>query len=196
MRFERAHIRSLGPKIWALRQARNWSLSRLSRNSGVSVAAIQKIEAGASNPSLVTVVAIIDSLGASVDQLISEARQVDQGVIVTRGVLNSKPGNVTSLSSDLADRRMDCRVIALSARQRREDIATRKPLFGYILDGGLRLNFADGNFVELATGDSFHVTADTSPEWSNSLPRRSLVLCIDDLGSAKNSTSRRAAGRW
>jgi transcriptional regulator with XRE-family HTH domain len=194
MRFERAHIRSLGRKIRMLRQSRSWSLSRLSKNSGVSIAAIQKIEAGASNPSLATVVAVVDALGASVDQLISEVRRVDQGAIVARGAQQSKPGSIVSLSTGLADRRLDCRVIAFSARQKREGVAIRKPLFGYILDGGLQLNFADGNVVELSTGDAFHTTADTSPEWSNSVTRRSLVLCIDDLGSSK-STSRRSAMR-
>ena len=189
-------MRSLGRKIRSLREARNWSLRRLSSNSGVSVAAIQKIEAGASNPSLVTVVAIIDALGASVDQLISDARQVENGVAVVRGVPQAKPGpgSSVSLSSGLADRRMDCRVIALSAHQKCEDVAAGKPLFGYVLDGGLQLNFAKGDAVKLSTGDAFHATADASPEWGNHLSRRSLVLCINDLGAAK-SISRRQVKR-
>jgi transcriptional regulator with XRE-family HTH domain len=191
MRFERAHIRALGRKIRTLREARNWSLSRLSSNSGVSVAAIQKVEAGASNPSLVTVVAIIDALGASVDQLISDARQLDPGVTVVRGTLQAKPGESALFSSNLAERRMDCRVMALPARQRREDVAVGKPLFGYVLDGGLQLNFAKGESVQLSTGDAFHTTADTAAEWSNPLSRRSIVLCINDLGAAKNSRRRR-----
>jgi transcriptional regulator with XRE-family HTH domain len=192
MRFERAHIRSLGRKIRGVREARNWSLSRLSKNSGVSIAAIQKIEAGASNPSLMTIAAIIDALGVSIDQLISDARQISRGVTVVRGALQSKLDGGKSLSSNLAERRMDCRVIALSAQQKREDIVTGKPLFGYVLEGGLRLSSGKGDAVELSTGDAFHAAADTSPEWSNPLSRHSLVLCINDLGGGRNGAPGRA----
>jgi transcriptional regulator with XRE-family HTH domain len=192
MRFERAHIRSLGHKIRGLREARNWSLSRLSKNSGVSVAAIQKIEAGASNPSLMTIAAIIDALGASIDQLISDARQINQSVTVVRGALQSKLGSGTSLSSNLAERRMDCRVMALSARQKREGVVTGKALFGYVLEGGLQLSSGKGDAVELSTGDAFHASADTSQEWSNPLSRRSLVFCINDLGVATTALSARS----
>jgi transcriptional regulator with XRE-family HTH domain len=40
----------LGQRIHALREAKGWSLRRLSANSEISVAAIQKIEAGSANP--------------------------------------------------------------------------------------------------------------------------------------------------
>jgi transcriptional regulator with XRE-family HTH domain len=191
MRFKRTHVLALGSKIRALREARQWSLSRLSKKAGISVAAIQKIEAGTSNPSLVTIVAIIDALGASVDKLISEARQLDHGVTVVRGLLETKTGTTVSLPSDRADRRMNCRVIAMSSRQELEDVVSGRPLFGYVLDGGLRLSLPNGEAIELGTGDAFHAAADTCPEWSNPLPRRSVVLCINDAGDAKRAPARR-----
>jgi transcriptional regulator with XRE-family HTH domain len=191
MRFERAHIRSLGRKIRDLREARNWSLSHLSKNSGVSAAAIQKIEAGTSNPSLMTIAAIIDALGFSIDQLISDARQINRGVTVVRG-MQSKRGSGTLLSSNLADRRMDCRVIAVSAHQKCEDVVIGKPLFGYVLDGGLRLKSGNGDSMELSIGDAFHAAAENSPDLSNPLSRRSLVFCINDLGAATSNSAGRA----
>jgi transcriptional regulator with XRE-family HTH domain len=191
MRFKRAHVLALGNKIRALREARHWSLSRLSKNADISVAAIQKIEAGTSNPSLVTIVAIIDALGASVDKLISEVRQLDDGVTVVRNVLQTKAGTSMSLLSDRTDRRMDCRVMALSSRQKPEDIVTGKPLFGYVLDGGLRLSLSNGEPIELGTGDAFHAAADTCPDWSNPLSRRSVILCINDVDDPKSGARRR-----
>jgi transcriptional regulator with XRE-family HTH domain len=191
MRFKRAHMLALGVRIRSLREGRHWSLDRLSKNAGVSAAAIQKIEAGTSNPSLVTIVAIIDALGASVDRLISDVRQLDQGVTVVRNLLQTKAGTSVSLSSTRADRRLDCRVIAMSARQRPVETVRGKPLFGYVLDGGLRLNLSDGEAVELGTGDAFHAGAETSPDWSNPLARRSIVLCINDANGPKNALPRR-----
>jgi transcriptional regulator with XRE-family HTH domain len=191
MRFERAHVRSLGRKIRSLRETRKWSLRRLSSISGVSVAALQKIEAGPSNPSLLTVIAIIDALGASVDQLISDARQPDQPATIVRGTLKPKTNGGTLLSSGLAERRMDCRAVNLTARQKRDDAIIGNPVFGYVLEGDLRLTFADGKSIALSTGDSFHTAADTAPEWRNPLSRRCLVLCINDIGETKGSSRRR-----
>jgi transcriptional regulator with XRE-family HTH domain len=191
MRFKRAHVLALGSKIRALREARHWSLSRLSKNAGISVAAIQKIEAGTSNPSLVTIVAIIDALGASVDKLISEVRQLDRGVTVVRNLLQTKTGTSVSLVSERADRRMDCRVIAMSSRENPDDVHKGKPLFGYVLDGGLRLSLSNGKAIELGTGDAFHAAADTCPEWSNPLSRRSVILCINDATDTKSAPARR-----
>lgn len=192
MRFKRAHMLALGNKIRALREARHWSLSRLSKNAGISVAAIQKIEAGTSNPSLVTIVAIIDALGASVDKLICEVRQLEHGVTVVRDLLQTKAGTSVSLLSDRTDHRMGCRVIAMSSRQKPEDVVKGKPLFGYVLDGGLRLSLSNGETIELSTGDAFHAGADTCPDWSNPLSRRNVILCINDAGDAKTPPRRRA----
>jgi transcriptional regulator with XRE-family HTH domain len=91
----------LGRRIRNLRDARKWSLKHLSGNCGVSIAAIQKIEAGAANPSLLTVIAIIEVLGESVDQLISASRKLDRTVNVVRGTLDLKSSGCTDLSARL-----------------------------------------------------------------------------------------------
>ena len=51
--FGRKHLRSLGRRLRQLREACSGSLQRLSAESRVSVAAIQKIEAGEASPSLI-----------------------------------------------------------------------------------------------------------------------------------------------
>jgi transcriptional regulator with XRE-family HTH domain len=176
----------LGRRIRNLRDARKWSLKRLSANCGVSIAAIQKIEAGAANPSLLTVIAIIEVLGESVDQLISASRKLDRTVNVVRGTLDLKSSGYTDLSARLGQQRMNCQLTALAAREHvdSDDLPTGGPLFGYVLDGGLRLSFEENDALQLTTGDSFHITADTAVEWSNPLSRRSLILCIADRGTS------------
>ena len=85
--FSREHLRSLGRRMRTLREARSWSLKRLSAESGVSVPAIQKIEIGETNPNLLTVMAIADVLGESVDRLVAASRKAGQISNVVRGTL-------------------------------------------------------------------------------------------------------------
>jgi len=195
MRFERAHVRSVGRNIRAMREARNWSLRRVASISRVSVAALQKIEAGASNPSLLTVAAIIDALGGSIDRLIEEARQLDRTTTIVRGTLKSKAAATTQLSSDLTDRRMDCQVVSLAPRRKINRAGPGNPTFGFVLEGGLRLTLPDGKALSLSAGDSFHTTADAAAKWSNPASRRSVILCINEIGDKTNGPSRRGRKR-
>jgi transcriptional regulator with XRE-family HTH domain len=87
--FGREHLRSLGRCLRDLREARSCSLKRLSSESGVSVAAIQKIESGETNPNLLTVLAIADVLGESVDRLVMLSRNASQISRVQRGIRGS-----------------------------------------------------------------------------------------------------------
>lgn len=181
-KFDRHHLRELGKRIRVLREAKGWSLKRLSINSDVSVAAIQKLESGAANPALLTVIAVIEALGESVDQIISAARKPQRSVSVVRGELPMRANGTVDLTAALADRRMRCslRVLAAKRRLKKKEIPAASPLFAYVLDGELRLSFDDDRADHLTVGDSFHAAAETSAEWINPLSRRSLVLCIED----------------
>jgi hypothetical protein len=154
----------------------------LSANSEISVAAIQKIEAGSANPSLLSVIAIIEALGEPVDQVISASRETRIPVKVVRGEFPARANGVVDLTPALADRRMHCSLHTLGARQKidGEEVSRDAPVFGYVLDGELRLSFRDGRVEHLAVGDSFHAAANNSAEWRNPLARKSLVLCIAD----------------
>ncbi len=179
--FGREHLRSLGRRLRELREVRSWSLKRLAKESGVSVAAIQKIESGETNPNLLTVLAIADVLGESLDRLVAVSRRASQISHVIRGTLPAKPLGADPLPS--IDRaRMGSRLIALAGGASLKPAETPRDgsLFAYVLDGSLQLQFADGTVEQLATGDSIHVTQDLPARWSNPLSRRSLTLCIAD----------------
>ncbi len=181
--FSREHLRSLGRRLRALREARSWSLKRLAAQSGISVAAIQKIEAGEANPSLVTVLAIAEALGEQVDKLVAASRSASRVVNVARGTLPTRPTDgVVPLAGALHRPRVKSWLVALPGRGtlRRSDIPKKGPLFAYVLSGGLELRFRAGPPENLATGDSIHVSEELPTEWANPLGRRSLVLCIAD----------------
>jgi transcriptional regulator with XRE-family HTH domain len=182
--FGREHLRSLGRRLRELREARSWSLKWLSAESSVSVAAIQKIESGETNPNLLTVLAIADVLGESVDRLVTVSRRASQISNVVRGALPARPLGSISLPS-LDRPRIRSRLIALAGRASLEHVEIPKDgaLFAYVLDGALQLHFSDGTTEQLGTGDSIHVTEGLPIEWVNPLTRRSVTLCIADRRS-------------
>ena len=179
--FGREHLRSLGRRLRELREARNWSLKRASTESGVSVAAIQKIESGGTNPNLLTVLAIADALGEAVDRLVATSRRATQISNVRQGPLPARPiGSAPLLSIDRS--RLESRLIALAGRSslKRAEIPKEGALFAYVLDGSLQLHFPDGTSERLGTGDSIHVVEGLPIDWINPLARRSITLCIAD----------------
>jgi transcriptional regulator with XRE-family HTH domain len=179
--FGREHLRSLGRRLRELREARSWSLKRLSAESGVSVAAIQKIESGETNPNLLTVLAIADVLGESVDRLVAASRKASQISNVVRGSLPLRTLGALTLPA-LDHPRIKSRLIALAGRRSLDgaEIPKDGALFAYVLDGSLQLRFPDGTLEQLGTGDSIHVTEELPVEWINPLARRSVTLCIAD----------------
>jgi transcriptional regulator with XRE-family HTH domain len=191
--FGREHLRSLGRRLRHLRETRSWSLKRLSAESDISIAAIQKIESGGANPSLVTVLAIAEVLGEPVDRLIAASRKASRTVNVVRGVLPVGMTGAISLEPRLTRPRMYGQVITIPARNRMDakDTPTSGAVFAYVLDGVLRLSFADGQCEQLATGDSIHVIGELPVEWSNPVQRRSLVLCLADRKSEADQPSRK-----
>lgn len=187
--FQREHLRSFGRRLRQLREARSWSLKRLSAESGISVAAIQKIESGEANPSLLTVLAVAEVLGEPVDRLIGDSRQAGRAVKVVRGSLPQRGAPVQALSSDLLEPRLQSRVMVLPARAALEAAALPDggSVFAYVMDGALSVSFADGSGRNLAVGDALHAIEPLPTGWANPLPRRSLILCISDRRAAATS---------
>ena len=65
---------SFGRELRRLRLDRGWSLQRMATESGVSVAGIQKIERGTTNPSLQTAFSLSEALGLPLPDLVAAAR--------------------------------------------------------------------------------------------------------------------------
>lgn len=161
--FGRRQLRDLGRQIRALRARRGLSLSQLARQSGVSVTGIRNIEFGRANPGLLTVVAILDVLGVSIDELVGLAKRAGKTVHVTR----ARAGRAPSLQrgiSEIYRPHLRGRVLALLPGTHM--VTARKadggPHFAFVLEGRVRLGGPEAKAYELAAGDAVHF-ADQPP---------------------------------
>jgi len=163
--FDRAQLRNLGRQIRGLREHRGLSLNQLARQSGISVTGIRNIEFGRANPGLLTVVAILDVLGVSLDELVSLARRSGKTVHVARApAATHRDASVQRTISEIYQPRVRGRVVTLPAGT--DMLTGRKaeagPHFAYVLEGKVRVSMGDGASHELGAGDAIHL-ADQPP---------------------------------
>lgn len=161
-RFDRAHLRRVGRRLRILRMKHGWSLEKLARESGVSVAAIRKIELGKSNPSLLTIVPIVESLREPIDHLVNLAHEHEDQIQITRAAdaASLHPGDRLEVSDNLSEPEMRGEHVRV-AEDRSLELATSKeerpPVFGYVLDGAVDIRRSSGDVVTCHAGDSFHI---------------------------------------
>lgn len=156
-RFGAKNMQTLGRRLRMLREARQWSLKRLGTASGVSVTAIRNIELGQSNPSLVTIMLLVDCLGASIDQLIAEARSSETQIKVTRSA-TGQGSVVQNVTGDLADSEILGTIRTMSVDAKRPVELGSRAVFGYVLDGAVQIADETG-LTQCATGDAFHFSS-------------------------------------
>lgn len=154
--FHRGELKGVGRRLRLLRVKRGWSLKKLSDISDISVATIRKIEMGVSNPSLLTVLALVEALDEPVDRLINEAvsgrRQLQ---LVPASEAGEAEGNVP-LSNGVDNRRMTGFQCTLGGREELSVLSGKRPLFGYVIDGEVLLTRNDGGEYRCSSGDAFH----------------------------------------
>ena len=182
--FDRTQLRDLGRQIRLLRERRGLSLNHLARQSGISVTGIRNIEFGRANPGLLTVVAILDVLGVSIDELVGLARRAGKTVHVARG--SSAPQRDTSVQRQISEiyrPNMRGRMLTLPAGT--DMLTARKsdagPHFAFVLDGNIRVTTKDGAAHELSAGDAIHI-ADQPPRIvANAGSRAARLLWVKDI---------------
>lgn len=77
-RFGRDDLRLFGRYVRERRAAGGITLRELSEKSGVSIAAIRSLETGGANPSLPTVIQVIEALGTTIDRALAAVRATDE----------------------------------------------------------------------------------------------------------------------
>jgi transcriptional regulator with XRE-family HTH domain len=185
--FGEAQLRALGARLRELREARSWSLKRLSREAAVSIAALQAIEAGGSNPGLLTIVSIAEALGEPVDRLIAASQAASSAVRYVHGQVTRRTGGVQHLTGPLLRPRMQALVLTLAPRKRipGPSSARSRPLFALVLDGQVQASFADRTVEKLKKGDALHVNAEPPTAWMNSGASTARVLLVTDTRNAE-----------
>jgi transcriptional regulator with XRE-family HTH domain len=167
----RAELRSLGRHIRLLRERRGLSLNDLARQSGISVTGIRNIELGRTNPGLLTIVAIIDVLGVTIDELVAMIRRANKTVYVSRA-LGARQQLQRSLS-ELYEPKIRGRMLTLPAGT--DMVAAPRsetgPTFAFVFEGSVELALKDGTTHRLSSGDAIHF-ADQPPRFFANRGRR------------------------
>jgi transcriptional regulator with XRE-family HTH domain len=154
--FHRGELKGVGRRFRLLRLSRGWSLKKLSDISDISVATIRKIELGISNPSLLTVLALVEALDEPVDRLINEAISGRRQSQLVRADEVQKSDGRVQLSNDVDNRRMAGHQCTLGAGELLSMLSGERPVFGYVIDGEVVLKRHDGREYRCSRGDAFH----------------------------------------
>jgi transcriptional regulator with XRE-family HTH domain len=181
--FGRDQLRAVGQRLRKLRETRSWSLKDLSGKSGVSVAAIQKIETGTANTSLMTVFALSEALGEPMDSLVRASMLEARTTKVVHVAIPRKPVNGFELTGRLSDARVKGRLVVLGPTESRMFTGgpDTSPMFIYVMEGKVRITFADGQDETLDMGDAMHLSLPEHMTWSNPFKKSAQMLCITDL---------------
>jgi transcriptional regulator with XRE-family HTH domain len=176
-------IASIGPKLRALRQQKSLSLKQLADRSGVSAAAIHKIERNNMVPTITTLMRLATALNRSVAWFVSEDEHEDRPAALVRArdrrpVFTSKTGlDLEGISGPYG------RFLIAGALARVEPGATsgRAPMehlgeeLVYVLEGSIEFE-VDGERFALRRGDALHFRTDRPHRWQNPGERPSRLL--------------------
>lgn len=164
-------IRRIGRQLRLLREKSGRSLSQLAEIAGLSERAVRELEAGRTNPSLTTVVSIVNALGVSLDEVVVAARR-DPAASHTPAAAPAQ-GDI-DLSAQLPRPRMQARLVRLGSLE----LGTGGPsaaMFAHVLGGAVQVNI-DGEAATLRPGDSLHAQAGVLRAWRASAEGCQMLL--------------------
>jgi len=177
-RIGRGDLSRIGRYLRMQRGAAGMTVQHLAERSGLSIGAIRAIEAGQSNPSLTTVLAIVESLGLSLDTLIETARgDAGQAVVVTRAGAGE-----LDLSLGLEAPRLAAKLIEMPVKSMRRipDEDAAHPVMGMVVAGNLVVATGTGERVRIAEGDTYHAQSGHVKGWANPGGRPARLLHVSD----------------
>jgi transcriptional regulator with XRE-family HTH domain len=180
-------IAALGPKIRELRRQKNLSLQQLAERSGVSAAAIHKIERNGMVPTIATLMKLAGALNRTVGWLVDEETMEGRQAVHVRAserkpVFTSKTGlELMGLTGPYGRFFMAGAVATVEP----ETDSGPKPMehpgeeLVYVLDGSLHFD-VDGVAYVLRRGDALHFRTDRPHRWANpgTRPARALWMAL------------------
>ncbi|MFI5322481.1 MAG: helix-turn-helix domain-containing protein [Thermodesulfobacteriota bacterium] len=167
-------VSKLGEKIKALRVEKNMSLKDLSGRSGISAAAIHKIESNGIIPTITTMMKISDALGKKVSHFIEEELEDKDVVLVSSNkrepILTFKKGlDLKAISAKkYGDFIMTAAyaVVDIGASSGRQAMKHAGEELVYCLAGKVEFKVLDETYV-LGPGDSLHFRTYLNHKWKN-----------------------------
>jgi transcriptional regulator with XRE-family HTH domain len=192
-RFGRDDLRLFGRYVRERRTAGGITLRELAERSGVSIAAIRSLETGGANPSLPTVIEVIEALGTTIDRALAAVRAARGRVVVTRAANQASQG-CTALSDGISQAALQgeaCVLPVESVVSVPEAMALNASLC-LVVDGALMVSTDAGDRVRIETGDTYHAEPRTVRSWANVGNRPVRLLCVADTRLSAGQEAREA----
>lgn len=178
-------VSKLGEKIKFLRTGKSLSLKDLSGRSGISAAAIHKIESNGIIPTITTMMKISDALGRNVSYFIEEARK-DRDVVFVPAkkretILTFKKG--LELSGISAKKYGDFimtaayAVVEVGASSGKKPMKHRGEELVYCLQGKVEFQIKGQTYV-LGPGDSLNFRTQTNHKWKNIGDKKAKLIWV------------------
>jgi hypothetical protein len=145
----------------------------------MSARAVRDLEAGRSNPTLSTMVAIVDVLSITLDELIAAARATGPDPDMT-AASEVGPG-VTLLTRAIANPRLRAAIVDFAGIAGEPDLPGGA-VFGHVLAGAVRISL-DGKEAVLREGDSLHARSGVLGEMK-AAGAGTRVLLVEAAGDA------------
>ena len=178
-------VSKLGEKIKALRTEKNMSLKDLSDRSGISAAAIHKIEANGIIPTITTMMKIADSLGRNVSYFIEEDGEDRDVVYVPANkrepILTFKKGlNLMGISAkQYGDFIMTAAyaTVAVGASSGRSPMKHQGEELVYCLQGQIEFKVKNDTYL-LSAGDSINFRTHLDHKWKNTGNKEAKLIWV------------------
>ena len=178
-------IAGIGPKLRDLRQQKGLSLKQLAERSGVSAAAIHKIERSSMVPTIATLMRLASALNRSVGWFVAEDDLEDRQAVMIRAgyrrpVFTSKQGLTLEgisgpygrffMAGAIAEIEPDSTSGAAPMEHAGEELL-------YVLSGSLEFEVAEERFT-LRRGDALHFRTDRPHSWRSAGDRPARVVWL------------------
>jgi transcriptional regulator with XRE-family HTH domain len=178
-------VSEIGAKVARARAERGWSLAQLAQRSGLSAAAVHKIEKSGMTPTIASLMKVASALGKSVAYFVDEPATPDVNVI--RGderarVYTSKQGlELRNLSGRYGGFAMAGADALVEPRADSGPTPMNHPgeELVIVLEGRMEFD-VDGVTHEIGEGDSIHFRAVRPHSWRNPTdePARAIWLVV------------------
>ena len=178
-------VSEIGAKVAKARSERGWSLAQLAQRSGLSAAAVHKIEKSGMTPTIASLMKIAAALGKSVAYFVDEPETPD--VLVVRGdsrarVYTSKQGlDLRNLSGRYGSFAMAGAEAVVEPRADSGPMPMNHPGEELVIVVEGRMEFdVDGVTHEIGEGDSIHFRTVRPHSWRNpgDVPARAIWLVV------------------
>jgi transcriptional regulator with XRE-family HTH domain len=177
-------IAGIGTKIRLLRQGEGLSLQQLSERSGVSAAAIHKIERNTMVPTITTLMKLARALDRSVSYLVEEDVDDRSSAVLVRAkdrdiLFASRDGvNMENIAGPFGRFALAGAMVTISPGMDsgRAPLAHAGEELVYLLSGSLE--FELDAIYRLRQGDSLHLRTDRPHRWRNPSTRPAKALWI------------------